>query len=166
MPEKPQIYSKTIRGRTIHSDLNPTYFDLEGSGKIRSYFIFSESQDIATNLEALAVELTDAKDGTRVPVTKSDLVVSYWNGRNTVEIRKSGYTESLSLLLPPEIQQSPSRSIHSVTYSYHLEYETIKLPDELTQTITIRFKNRAVSMKTLLRKQKFEKAFISGRPFG
>ena len=166
VPEKPQMYSKTIGGKPVNADLNPTYFDLEDAGKIRSYFIFSESQDVATNLESLAVDLADEKDGTRIPVTKTDLVFSYWNGKSIVEIRKNANTESLSLLLPPELQQSPFRGAHVVTYSYHFEYASLALPDILTQTITIRFKDRTVTMKTRLHKRKFEKAFISGRPFG
>lgn len=166
VPDSPQNYSKQLGTKNITTNINPTYFDLEVSGKIGSYFIFSESQTKAAELESVTVDLKDEKTGAELKISRKDLTVSFWNGKNKVEIKKQNYAAPLNALLPAELQQGPYRDMHTVTYAYDFEYAAPELPETVVQTISIRFQDRTVQLKTLLRKKRFEKPFISGRPFG
>lgn len=164
VPDKPLTYTRQVNGKPQAYKLDPLYHDLEKSGKISVYFIFRESQENWPDLAAIEISLYDGD--LQIPLKKSKLTVSYWDGKIRPEIQKDNFTGSLYELFPESLIGYKYNSSMSAAFTYELEYATEKFPDTLRQKITLRFRDKILTFENNLKKQKFERAFISGRPFG
>lgn len=164
IPDKKLAYTRSVNGKPQTYDLNPLYRDLEKSGIIGVYFIYGETQANWPDFAAVEIGLFDGD--TNIPVKKSTLKIAYWDGKNRVEIRKENFTGVLYELYPATLKDYAYNDSMFATFTYEIEYDAKKFPDVLRQNISVRFREKTLNFENTLKKQKFEREFISGRPFG
>lgn len=163
-PDKELKYAHEVNGKKIETKLNPTYHDLSKPGIISSYLNFSETQAKWMRLESIEITLYDGEK--ILPLKKSKLRISYWDGKSSPDIQKENFRGALHELYPADLSDYKYNDTMMATFSYDMEYESKTFPETLQQKITIRFKDKILNFENNLRKKKSEKSLISGRPFG
>lgn len=164
VPDKKLTHTRQVNGKPQAFDLDPLYHDLEKAGIISVYFIFSETQANWADLEAVEISLFDG--GKKIPQKKNKLKVTYWDGKDRPAIEKENFTGALYELYPESLKGYAYNASMFATFTYELEYDAGKFPDNIRQNIVVRFREKTLTFENNLKKQKFERAFISGRPFG